>query len=123
MVIGTILVRRTWRRVHVACLSSALLIGTAANAGPLTQTGVNADLESLVLRSSVFSDEPVTLIHGEYRAPAAPGSASEVIIRLTDKRVFGVLDGKPTGALIVATSTGGTGTFYELALLLKAARA
>lgn len=111
-----------WQRRHcvlVTCVLSSLLIGTAANAGPIKNPVAAADLDSLKIRSNVFSDGPVTLEHGEFRAPAAPRSASEIIIRLTDKRVFGVLNGRPAAGVIVATSTGGTGTFYELALLSK----
>jgi heat shock protein HslJ len=77
------------------------------------------NLESLTLRASAYRKDPVTLTRGEYRAPAAPGSASEVVVRLTDNRLFGSLNGKETGAVVLTTSLGGTGTYYELALLFR----
>jgi heat shock protein HslJ len=77
------------------------------------------DLGSMTFLSTWFPSGKVTLSNGEYREPAAPGSASEIVVRLTDKRVFGLVDGKPMGAVVLTTSTGGTGTFYDLALLIK----
>jgi heat shock protein HslJ len=40
-------------------------------------------------------------------------------VKLTDMHTFGTLAGNPAGAVIVATTLGGTGTFYELALLAR----
>jgi len=76
-------------------------------------------LDALTVQSKVYGEKPVILIHGEYRAPAAPGASSEIIIKLTDKRAFGTLNGKDVGVVIFTTSTGGSGTFYELALLSR----
>lgn len=105
---------------------SELLLGDGGNV--LARFAMNqeaqpaANLESLTFHSKVLASGPVNLARGAYRAPAAPGSASEMTARLTDKRAFGVLSGRSVGAVIVATSMGGTGTFYELALLAKGRR-
>ena len=77
------------------------------------------DLESMTFLSSWFPSGRVTLSRGEYREPAAPGSASEIVVTLSDKRAFGLIEGKETGAVVLVTSTAGTGTFYDLALLSK----
>jgi heat shock protein HslJ len=77
------------------------------------------DLGSMTFLSTWVPSGKVILSNGEYREPAAPGSASEIVVRLTDKRVFGLVDAKPMGAVVLTTSTGGTGTFYDLALLIK----
>lgn len=77
------------------------------------------DLASLTVYSTVYSDGPVTLKEGEFRTPAAPGSASEIVIRLSDKHAFATIEGLPVGVVILISSTGGTGTFRELALLAK----
>jgi len=77
------------------------------------------DLNSLTIRSTVYKEKPVKLLNGEYRAPAAPGAASEIVVKLTDKRVFGKIDAKNVGAVVFTTSTGGMSTFYELALLIR----
>jgi heat shock protein HslJ len=57
--------------------------------------------------------------NGEYRESSAPGSGSQLIVKLADKRAFGKLDGKEAGAVIVVTDPGGSGNFYDLALLVK----
>jgi hypothetical protein len=79
-------------------------------------------LEQLTLRSSVYTDSPVTLRDGEFRKPAAPGSASEIVLKLTDIAAFGQLKGIDIGALVFTTETGGSGTFFELALLTRGER-
>lgn len=78
-----------------------------------------ADPESMTYISRRLPSGKVTLSHGECRLPAAPGSASEIVVRLTRKRVFGVINGAQAGAVILATDFGGSGTFYDLALLSK----
>lgn len=80
------------------------------------------NLETLTLHSKAYTAGPVTLTHGEYRAPAVPGSASEVVIKLTDHRASATLARKETAVIIVATSLGGSGSFYELALLSREAK-
>jgi heat shock protein HslJ len=61
----------------------------------------------------------VHLVNGDYRGPAAPGSAAETVVKLTDARAFGKLGGKEAGAVVLVTDPGGSGTFYDLALLIK----
>ncbi|MCD6289750.1 MAG: META domain-containing protein [Anaerolineae bacterium] len=63
----------------------------------------------------------VTLKDGEYREPAAPGSATELVVSLTDFYVFGDIngDGVDDAAVILVSDPGGSGTFYDLAVLLN----
>ena len=77
------------------------------------------DLESLTYLSTWFPSGRVKLSHGEFRESAAPGSASEVVVKLGEQRAFGVVHGEETGAVILLTQAGGTGTFYDLGLLSK----
>jgi heat shock protein HslJ len=74
---------------------------------------------SMTYRLRSFPSGTVTLSGGEHRAPAAPGSASETVVTLTDKRIVGSIKGRETGAVVIVTSLGGTGSFFELALLSK----
>ncbi len=60
----------------------------------------------------------VTLTNGQYRAPAAPGSASQVVVTLTDNVVVGTLNGQPAAAVVLTSSGGGSGTFYYLAVMV-----
>jgi heat shock protein HslJ len=102
-----------------------LLDGTEvlARLGMEQGDGSAIDLETLTVRSSVYTSGPVTLTRGEYQAPAAPGSAGQVTLRLTDQRAFTTLAGRQTGAVVLVTSMGGSGSFYELALLSRQADA
>ena len=79
------------------------------------------DLQSMTFLSSWFPSGKVKLSHGEYREPAAPGSAAVIVVTLSDKQVFGLINGRQTGAVVLVTETGGSGTFYDLALLVKEA--
>ena len=61
----------------------------------------------------------VRLEGGEYRAPAAPGSASEIVIALTEYVAVGELNGQPAAAVILYSDGGGSGTFYELHVMVE----
>ena len=89
-----------------------------------TRVGKDApepDLGSMTFLSTWFPSGKVTLSRGEYREPAAPDSASEIMVKLSDKKVFGVINGRQSGAAVLITDPGGSGTFYDLALLSKEA--
>jgi len=73
----------------------------------------------IVFLSSWTKSGKVQLVNGEYREPAAPGSATQTVVKLTDDIAFGKLDGKDAAAVILVTDPGGSGTFYDLALLLR----
>jgi hypothetical protein len=65
----------------------------------------------------------VTLTNGEHRQPAAPGSATEIVVKLTDPIAHGAMNGRPTAAVVLVTEPGGSGAFYELAVVqLQGAR-
>ena len=98
-----------------ACCSCMPASNTASQA--TLSTPVSADPAAMTYRSSWLESGQVTLAQGIYRAPAAPGSAAELVVRLTDRQTFGQLDGRNAGAVVLVTQAGGTGTFYDLALL------
>lgn len=79
----------------------------------------SADPANMTYRSAWRDAGVVTLTQGTYREPAAPGSAAELVVRLSDRRVFGTVGGRDAGAVVLVTETGGTGTFYDLALLVR----
>jgi heat shock protein HslJ len=100
----------------LSCSSPGVGIRSAANGDETV-----IDLDSATYLSTWFPSGKVTLSNGEHREPASPGSASEIVVKLTDKRAFGVVNGKETGAVVLYTQGGGTGTFWDLALLSKGA--
>jgi len=91
------------------------LICGLANAEELPE--INFD--KIVFLSTWTQSGEVQLVNGEYRGPAAPGSAAKTVVKLTDARAFGKLGGKEAGAVVLVTDPGGSGTFYDLALLVR----
>ncbi len=73
----------------------------------------------MTYRSTWRESGQVTLTKGVFRAPVAPGSAAELIVRLTDRQVFGTIGGKDVGAVVLITQAGGSGSFFDLALLTR----
>ncbi len=110
---------RTWER-----RDGTLLLKDGESLARFTRVGKDApepDLGSMTFLSTWFPSGKVTLSRGEYREPAAPDSASEIMVKLSDKKVFGMINGRQSGAVVLITDPGGSGTFYDLALLSKEA--
>jgi len=80
-----------------------------------------ADPASMTYRSPWLPSGQVTLVDGVFRESAAPGSTAELVVRLSGRPAFGTIDGKDMGVVILVTQAGGTGSFYDLALLNRAA--
>ena len=77
------------------------------------------NFDKIVFLSSWTKSGKVQLVHGEYRERSDPASSTETVVKLTDAVAFGKLDGKEAGAMVLVTDPGGSGTFYDLALLIK----
>ena len=63
-------------------------------------------------------DGKAKLVDGEFREQAAPDSATETIIKLSDFYAFGKRNGSPAAAVVLVSDPGGSGTFYDLALVV-----
>jgi len=90
---------------------------TAPAAGAMG--GTAADLGGITIRSNMFPSGAVTLKNGEYHEPAAPGSTIAMVVKLTDLRAFGTVTSRDAAAVVIVTDPGGSGTFFDLALLFK----
>jgi hypothetical protein len=111
------------------CLTTLLLIALAlAACGPGSGSGDKMPEETTWNLDSFMDAEyqtewtpegRVRLQDGEYRAPAAPGSASEIVVALTEHLAVGELNGETAAAVIVYSSGGGSGTFYELHVMVE----
>lgn len=118
-----LLARRGMILAAVALVASALL--AACIDVSVSDDSDDADDARPALRSATYltenaSEGSATLEDGEFREPAAPGSATEVVIRL-GKWSYGDLDGQ--GALdavaITVEDPGGSGTFRYLHALIN----
>ena len=59
-----------------------------------------------------------SLSDGSYREVAAPGSAAFLDVRL-QRSAFGELNGAPAAAVVLATAGGGSGTFFDLHVIVR----
>ena len=78
-----------------------------------------SDFDGVEFISNWTKSETVQLDNGEYREQAAPGSATEIVVRLNNKFAPGTINGKEAIVVILVTNPGGSGTFHDLALLIK----
>jgi len=114
--------RRAVRRATAvsALLFAATLLASCDGAGTDRVAGV--DIEAATILTEHTDTGTATLEDGEFRAPVAPGSASELEIRLSQWTV-GDLDGDGSGdaAAITIENPGGSGNFRYLHALLNEA--
>jgi heat shock protein HslJ len=76
-------------------------------------------LKNMAYQSEWGESGTVQLVDGEYRVPAAPGSASEIVVQVVGPVAYGELNGQQAAAVVLASSGGGTGTFMDLALVME----
>ena len=76
---------------------------------------ITADmLANMTFSSDWAADGSAPLVDGQYSEQAAPGSATETTIWLTDHIAYGELGGQPAVAVVLVSDPGGSGTFYSL---------
>jgi len=78
-------------------------------------------LKNLEFSSQFASSGIARLQDGIFKEPAAPNSASQVLIQLADLFQQGDLDadGNPDAAVLIFSNSGGSGTFVDLAAVLQ----
>ena len=116
--------RRTVRSLApgtaVLLLAGALLASCDSGADDLVGPAARTNLESATYLTENTLDGYAALEGGEFRAPVAPGSAAELVIRL-GKWTLGDLDGQSEldAAAITIEEPGGSGTFFYLHALIN----
>ncbi len=79
---------------------------------------VDERLANLEYMSEATLSGTAPLVDGEYREKVDPDAASETIVSLTEHISYGQLaNGQEAAAVILVTTTGGSGTFFDLALV------
>ncbi len=92
----------------------AMSIGTAPE-------GLSPEELADATYTSEFTDDGTApLTDGAYSEPAAPGSATETkVMLLPDYTIYGQLNGQDIAAVVLATDAGGSGTFYNLHVMVS----
>ena len=93
---------------------------------PEKQTIARTSLTMELLRNAEYQSEwpadgKAKLTDGSYREKYLPGAATELVVRLSDHHAIGDLngDGAEDAAVVLVSDPGGSGTFYDLAVLVS----
>ncbi|HET6364967.1 MAG TPA: hypothetical protein VFG02_07945 [Nitrospirota bacterium] len=109
------------RKIHLCLMAAVLLVTCGAcvrtATTPARPSGMSA-FDGVRFRTEWTASGTVVLTKGRYVEPAEPGSASQVVIQLSDKGAKGIVDGRETAAAVLVSSGGGSGTFYDLVLVI-----
>jgi len=82
--------------------------------------GIDSEtLKNMEYKSEFTQSGVAPLVDGEYREQAAPGSATETVVMLTEQVAYDQLDGQEAAAVVLVTDPGGSGTFYDLAVVVE----
>jgi heat shock protein HslJ len=97
-----------------------LLLSVVAPFGN-TMAGAEGELRES-LRNMTYPSEwtrsgQAPLVRGIYKEPAAPDSAADIVIRLTDSVTAGTIGDQTMAALVIVTDPGGSGVFFDLYLV------
>ena len=84
-----------------------------------SESPVDPVLGNVEYRSEWTQSGSAPLADGEYREQAAPGSATETVVKLTEHVVHGELNGQQAAVVVLVTDPGGSGTFYDLAVVME----
>lgn len=91
---------------------------TESTASESTQSISKETLQNLVYSSEWTKSGEAPLINGQFQEEIVPGSASKLNVSLTEYITRGQLgDHQDAAAVILTTDPGGSGTFYDLAVV------
>lgn len=76
-------------------------------------------LKNLSYQGTSAMEESVQLVDGVYEYEPAPGSAARGYVQTTDQVAVGELNGQPAAAMVLVSSAGGSGVFYDLAVVAE----
>lgn len=108
----------------VTALVTALTLGTlpaAASTPAQTAELTPEELANATYSSDYSATGEITLVDGQAEEEIAPGSASKLVVTLIEPTAFGDLngDGADDAAVLLASNSGGSGTFIDLHAVLN----
>ena len=77
------------------------------------------ELANATYPSQYLPSGSVTLENGRFSEPIAPGSATEIKVQVTRHLAYGELNGQPAAALVLVSQPGGSGSFYDLHVMVS----
>jgi heat shock protein HslJ len=99
----------------------AIVLFTLATPFGITMTWAEGELREALSNMTYPSEWTrngrAPLVGGIYEEPAAPGSASKTVVRLTDFVATGRIGDQAVAALVIVTDPAGSGVFFDLYLL------
>jgi len=104
------------------CIPSADDVATlmAMSIGTAPEGLSPQELANTTYTSEFTADGTAPLTDGAYSEPAAPGSATETkVMLLPDYTTYGQLNGQDVAAVVLVTDPGGSGTFYNLHVMVS----
>ena len=96
------------------------LMNEGAGSAPTAPAGLSpAELSNATYTVEYTQNGTAPLTNGQYSEAAAPGSATMTTVSLTDNIAYGQLNGQDAAAVILVSDPGGSGTFYDLAVVVS----
>ena len=117
--IGDSRTRRCWATRSLVALM-LLVLPIAAPLGNTTawaESELRESLRNMTYPSEWTRSGQAPLVGGVYKEPAAPDSAADIVIRVTDSVAIGKIGDQTMAALVIVTDPGGSGVFFDLYLM------
>ena len=76
------------------------------------------ELLNLTYPNAFATDGAAALVGGAYSEPVVAESAATIVVEFR-RAAFGLIDGRDAAAVVLASSGGGSGTFYDLHLVMR----
>lgn len=111
-----------WKLSNVLCMGLPFLLACGSpgqDGDAAAQKTLAPNFGEMVYLTSWLPSGQVTLEEGVFRQPVDSDTASKLTVRLGQWQILNSIHGQKIGAVILVTETGGTGTFYDLALLVR----
>lgn len=110
-------------RLELRTADGALVASFVATVPETASSGVDAEtmeiLGNLAYSNTALFTETVQLVNGVYTTTVVPDSATVASVELTDIAAAGELNGQPSYAVVLVSNGGGSGMFYDLAVVTE----